>query len=135
MLQLARYAYREQVFDLSIKKVEKKGDDLYVYEGDYAPETILVPFPESLVEGNDKRGLLTLLTCEDAIANMQPFIERLLEGEIQPYEWLQLATAMAPHLRWPSRMLHSYRRSFHQTQEPPANHLLQWARRQTRHGL
>jgi hypothetical protein len=81
VLQLARYAYREQVFDLSIKKVEKKGDDLYVYEGDYAPETILVPFPESLVEGNDKRGLLTLLTCEDAIANMEPFIGRLLEGE------------------------------------------------------
>lgn len=84
MLQLARYAYRELVFDLSIKKVEKKGDDLYVYEGTYAPETVLVPFPESLVEGRDKLGLLNLLTCEEAIANVQPFIERLLEGETTP---------------------------------------------------
>lgn len=80
--QAAYYVYRERVFDVSIKRFQKKGKDIYIYEGPYKPTQVLAPFPHSLItEKVDKEAVLVYLTCGDAIANLQPFIGRLLEGK------------------------------------------------------
>lgn len=83
--QLARdafYAYRERTFDLLVKKVEKRGNKIHVWEGWYAPGQGFAKFPVAMVPDQaDKKALLTHLACSDANAYMYNLIRESLEGQ------------------------------------------------------
>lgn len=79
--QAAWYAYREQVFDMQIDRIEKRGSDLVVYEGKYGRTQIMSKFPSKLIQDReDKNALLSHLMCMDAVGSLHDFLERSLEG-------------------------------------------------------
>jgi hypothetical protein len=60
LVQDAFLAYRVRAFDLNIHRVERRGEILYVYEGQYDLEDVLLPFPINMLESEeDKKMLLT----------------------------------------------------------------------------
>lgn len=85
MLQDLFYHLREVLFDNSIEKVVKKGNQLTVYEttGDYATKQHLPFWPlprEGLDEDHDKAAVLTYWACSDATYLLNELIERLSKG-------------------------------------------------------
>jgi hypothetical protein len=81
-VQAAFYAYKERVFDLFVAKVEKRGDDIYVWEGQPKLGQILAKFPaELLPDMKDKQTMLTYLSCVDATGYMHNLVKKSLEGQ------------------------------------------------------
>jgi len=83
VLQATFYLQRERVFDVSIAKIEREENTLHIWEGDYTNTQYLTPFPYHLVVGKEeKEAVLSMLTCDDALAWMHDLIGRLLDGII-----------------------------------------------------
>jgi len=69
------------VFDISIAKIEREENALHVFEGRYTPTQCLASFPNHMVSGKEeKEAVLSLLTCDDALAWMHNLIRQLFEG-------------------------------------------------------
>ena len=84
-IQSAWYAYRQRLFDILIEKIEKRGEDIYIWEGQYKLEQILAAFPAELFSDlKDKQGILTFLACSDGMAYMHDMMKRAIEGEPSP---------------------------------------------------
>ena len=73
-LQAALYVYRERTFDVSIEKVERRENEVHVWEGEYGPTQSLIAFPNHLA------ALLAMLTCNDQLIDMGNLICLLLGG-------------------------------------------------------
>lgn len=83
--QLAFYRYLEQFFDLGIAHVEKKGDDIYLYEGLY-DDFDKLPFSWSFFTNEeDKLSALTYLTCGNALGIVHILMEVMIPGEHESY--------------------------------------------------
>ena len=83
LVQDAFLGYREKAFDLKIIKVEKKGEDLYVYEGPYGLAELLLPFPIDKIDNDeDKKMLLAWYSCSDVVGYMHKLVKDLLHGII-----------------------------------------------------
>ena len=80
--QAAHYVYRQWIFDLPIRSVEKRGDDIYLHIGlDDGRLNFLAPFPTELVlNAADKEAVLSFLSCTDAQGYLHDFTKVLLEG-------------------------------------------------------
>ncbi|CAD6592031.1 MAG: hypothetical protein ASARMPREDX12_005580 [Alectoria sarmentosa] len=79
---MAFYAYREEIFDILIERVEKNGKDLVIHEMLY-DKTIntYFPFPHHLLsDERDKQAVLTVLTCADAVGYMHEMLKVMLNG-------------------------------------------------------
>ena len=80
-VQKAFLIYREKVFEKLFTKVHEKDGILYLTEGQYDKDDVLIPFPEELVKNRrDREAVLTHLTCMDALGWMHNFIKMMLEG-------------------------------------------------------
>lgn len=81
IVQDAFLAYREKTFDLRITRVEKKENEIHLYEGAYGDKEPLVPFPADLVDNaEDKKMVLTWSTCSEAVGRMSKLLKDLLRG-------------------------------------------------------
>lgn len=84
LIQHTFYAYREQAFEKFITKVEKEGNTLYLYEGQYGEGQVLAPFPGHLFAcEDDKNAALTYLACTDAVSFMLDLVKSSLKGKHQ----------------------------------------------------
>lgn len=81
--QLAFYRYREKFFDLGISRVEKKGSDLYLYEGGPNEMDELPLSWESFSNEEDKLSGLTYLTCGNSLGFVHVLMEIMLPGEFE----------------------------------------------------
>lgn len=75
------------MFDKPIVKVEKKDGVIWMHEGNYGTcKTNLDCFKRFPAElfgtTEDKHAALTYLTCNDALAYLQPMIQYLLKGTL-----------------------------------------------------
>ena len=83
LLQAAFYNYRMRIFDISIAKIERKGQKLHVWEGPYGELQCLATFPTHLItDEKDKEALLSHLTCNDTLAWMYELERQLLDGKV-----------------------------------------------------
>lgn len=81
-MQRIFYVYREHAFEKLITKVEKEYDTMYLYEGIYGENEVLVPFPEHLfLCGDDREAALAYWACTDAVAFMLEIVRSSLKGK------------------------------------------------------
>ena len=79
---MAFYVFREKVYDQKIERVEKKGNSLFLYEGYYEDDRVILPFPHHLLPNEpDKQAALTFLTCSDAIGYLHELFRTMLKGQ------------------------------------------------------
>lgn len=82
--QLAFFAYLAKVSDVSITKVEKQKDTLYLRQGKN-DQNLILPFPDKLFSNeDDKLAALTALAYDNAVGFVQVFIMKMLEGAYWP---------------------------------------------------
>ncbi len=78
--QLLFYTYREIVFDKLIVKVERKGNEISLYEGEYEDDCF-IPFPAALFpDEREKQAVLTYLACGDALGYLHEVLKIMLKG-------------------------------------------------------
>lgn len=74
--------YREELFDKSIKAIERNGKNVMLVDGYYNTKDCIFPFSLALFpDEGEKRAVLMYLTCEDAYASMHNTIKMLLKGK------------------------------------------------------
>lgn len=79
-VQLLFYMYREIVFDKLIAKVEKKENEILLYEGFYEDDCI-IPFPAAYFPGErEKQAMLTYMACDDAVGYMHEVLKVMVKG-------------------------------------------------------
>jgi len=120
-IQSMYYMYRKNVFDIEIKKIEKHGKDLTVYEGDYGRTQVMATYPAALVSDQDvENALLSYLSCNDVLAHMHYLVSLVLEGILAPILGICFPMVSANQ----SRQLYQARGSQSQGQESQtSNHL------------
>lgn len=87
ILQEMFYVYREKTFDLLIERIEERAGRLYVHEGirDSVLTDTLIPFPSEMIPNEqDKKGILSYMSCFEAVGWMHDIIRYLLMGKKQP---------------------------------------------------
>ncbi|KAF7929591.1 hypothetical protein BELL_0068g00250 [Botrytis elliptica] len=94
-LQGIFYAFRQEMFNNKIVKVEHKDGKLYLVEGRYPKMRtnldVLHEFPFKLLPSKeDRHAVLAHMACEDAVAWMQEVTEIFLEGTAQKIEELNV---------------------------------------------
>lgn len=83
-IQALFYVYRKVAFDKLIIRVEREGNSLILYEGEYLGqhEQCFIPFPATLLpDENEKLAVLTYLACGDAYMYMDVILKTMLEGK------------------------------------------------------
>ena len=82
--------YREKVFDKLVIRIEETAGKLRIHEaplteGPQMELDSLHPFPTALLfgpeKGHNKKALLTMLACTDAVAWMHDLVKYLLDGQ------------------------------------------------------
>lgn len=84
LMQEIWYFYREESFDKNFTKFTKKagGAKIYLYKGvDEQPVKIFHNLPKGIETEEDKHAMLSFLSSMEAVAVMQPFVVRLLQGK------------------------------------------------------
>ena len=77
------YKYREKVFDKPIVKVERKGDTMYLHEGDC--KSLVIPFPSHLFQDEQERkAALVSLACDDSVGCTHGITKMMLKGKQGP---------------------------------------------------
>lgn len=85
-LQKIFYVFREKLFDRAIIRIERENGRSFIYEG-LVPDPItscdyLQPFPNHLVNNDEeKRSVLSHLSCNDAIGWMHDLIKHVLTSK------------------------------------------------------
>ena len=69
------------MFDFLINKIEKRGNDIHIWEGKYEENQLLASFPAGDLSGADQEAILTHDACSDALTFMHDLIEKSLEGQ------------------------------------------------------
>ncbi|CAG8956715.1 hypothetical protein HYFRA_00012259 [Hymenoscyphus fraxineus] len=87
LIQELWYFHKEQTFDKHFVKLEKRGSKIYLPQGGDKLLNGLYLY-DFLVEGcqkeEDRQAVLSLLNSIDAIAVMQPFVEKLPQDVVPP---------------------------------------------------
>lgn len=83
MLRDVFYSFREHAFDMSFTDVECTTDGkIHLYEGIYAPQQILVDFPNHLALTDDvTKAVLTYNACGEPLVYLHSLSRKLLEGQ------------------------------------------------------
>ena len=80
--QAAFAKYREEMFDKSLKAVNRKGKSIVLVDNYYKTEDIIFPFPSALFpDSGEKQAVLMFMTCNDAYFVMHNSIKMLLKGK------------------------------------------------------
>lgn len=92
LIQQIYYTFKENAYDVLIRKLEVENGKLRVHLSPFSEEVpgqkcypglpCLVPFPNNMVDNlEDKLGLLVLMACNDSLANTHELVEYLLGGQ------------------------------------------------------
>ena len=77
------FILREILFDKAITKIEKRGEDLVLYEGNYIGRLFVDP-PQDLVDNpKDWKAILSFAACSDAVHFLGTIVKDILEGNCQ----------------------------------------------------
>lgn len=96
-IQRAWYVFREHTFDNNIKKIEEDGKFLRLIDGPYDADIPKIgghffPFPNALVKNErDKKAILTVTMCDDAVGYLHKFIKELIEDVSVRIEEVQVS--------------------------------------------
>ena len=74
--------FRKNHFDLPVKKVEKRENELIITEEDFDPNQLTMPFPQmdAFTEA-DKNAVLSYSACDFAMSCMNDLTKILLQGK------------------------------------------------------
>lgn len=94
------------MFDENIVKIEKRAGEMYLHEGEYDPIQkectvidLLHQFPTALVSNdNDKKAILTHLSCSDAVGYMHDLVRYILQGSFFAINTLEFQLTFRRHL-------------------------------------
>lgn len=75
------FIFQRNTWMWPIQRVEKKGTDWLIIDGDRVAKSIVVPFPASVFpDTRDQRAISSCNSCESAVAHTHQLIRDLLKG-------------------------------------------------------
>jgi MYND finger len=83
LVQKVFYHYRKLWFDVPVKRIVFKGENIRIHQGD-AKDKMLFEFPTKLVKSREvEEALLSFCACDDGLGRMQNLTALVLSGMLE----------------------------------------------------